>query len=69
MNPSIVWQQGYEPGILFKNGTTVINGNELLRAHRRIQEKKVKDKEDQAKTATEAEATTVRTEIEAVLFF
>jgi hypothetical protein len=56
-------------GTLFKTGIIVINGHELLETHRRIEEKKVKDKEDKDKVEAETEATKVRAEIEAALFF
>ena len=38
-------------GTLFKTDITSINGHALLEAHRRIEEKNTKNKEDQAKAA------------------
>ena len=54
---------------MFKTGITVINGYSLLEAHRRIGDDKMKDNEDTAKLGVEAEATRVKTEIEAALFY
>ena len=54
-------------GTLFKTGITVINGHELSEAHGRLEEKKVKDKEDQAKAVAKAEVAEVWIEIEAML--
>ena len=55
-------------GTLYKCGTTVINGYELLEAQRRMEVKKVTDKEEKEKENAVSEKTKEMSDIESALY-
>ena len=55
-------------GTLYKCGNTVINSHELLEAHRRMEVKKVTDKEENEKENAVSEKTKAMSDIESALY-